>query len=274
TKMFIAAAIVRQACEGGLSLGDHPSRYVPELGGLDQRITLHQLLTHTSGLADIYGRPQLRRDVAGLAERKERLLGYLAALPQDGEPGARWAYSTTGFLVLGYVLERVLGARFGEAMETALLRPLGLDDTGEDDPARVNPGRAMGHNGADGVWANAGDDALAAVDGPREFYSTAADLDRWGVAILEGRALSPEAAQLTFTRHAQTGPDGGFDPSLDYGYGWFLGPNHRWIGGMTAGFRAQMWQFPAERLNVIMLWNNERVDSQGLFRLLRPLLLG
>jgi CubicO group peptidase (beta-lactamase class C family) len=62
--------------------------------------------------------------------------------------------------------------------------------------------------------------------------------------------------------------------SLGYGYGWFLGPGYRWIGGMTAGFRTAMWQYPAERLNVVMLWNNERIHSQHLFTTLRPILLG
>jgi CubicO group peptidase (beta-lactamase class C family) len=113
---------------------------------------------------------------------------------------------------------------------------------------------------------------LAEIEGPREHYSTAADLDRWGTALLRGEALSAAALDLTFTPHAKVGPESGFDPSLSYGYGWFLGPTHRWIGGMTPGFRAAMWQFPAEALNVVMLWNNEVTDSHRLFGALRPLL--
>jgi CubicO group peptidase (beta-lactamase class C family) len=146
-------------------------------------------------------------------------------------------------------------------------------DTGPDDPYRVNPGRASGQIGSDGEWRNAKNDELAGIDAPREFYSTVVDLDLWGTGILNGKVLDDSSLALTFTPHAQVGPGSDFDPSLGYGYGWFLGPNYRWIGGMTPGFRAQMWQFPAERLNVVMLWNNENVDSQHVFRALRPILL-
>ena len=117
-------------------------------------------------------------------------------------------------------------------------------------------------------------DALAGVDAPREFYSTVADLDRWGTGILNGEVLSEAGVQLTFTPHAQVGPGSDFDPSLGYGYGWFLGPGYRWIGGMTGGFRSAIWQYPTDRLNVVMLWNNERIDSQRLFGALRPILFG
>jgi len=94
-----------------------------------------------------------------------------------------------------------------------------------------------------------------------------------GRAGLSGVVRISRDGALSFTPHAHVGPGSDFDPSLDYGYGWFLGPGYRWIGGMTAGFRAAMWQYPAERLNVVMLWNDERVDSQRLFRALSSILL-
>ena len=107
TKMFISAAIVRLAGDGRLSLRKHPSAYLPALSAIDRRITLHHLLSQTSGLADVYDRPDLRIDLASLAKRGEPLLGYLTALPQLFDPGTRWSYSSTGFLLLAYVLEAV-----------------------------------------------------------------------------------------------------------------------------------------------------------------------
>lgn len=273
TKMFIAAAVVRLATRGGLSLQAHPSAYLPSLSGLDPRITLHQLLSHTSGLADIYERPNLRLEMTELAMRGGRLFDVLTAPSQQFEPGAKWSYSTTGFLLLAYVLEQVAGSPFETLIGEKFLRPLGMHDTGPDDPDRVNPGRAMGQSGQGGLWRNTPNDRLAEVDGPREFYSTVADLDRWGTAMLNGEVLDEAGLALTFSPHAKVGPGSGFDPSLGYGYGWFLGPRYRWIGGMTAGFRSAMWQYPEERLNVVMLWNNERVDSHRLFGKLRPILL-
>jgi CubicO group peptidase (beta-lactamase class C family) len=273
TKMFVSAAVLRLAGDGRLSLQSHPGVYMPALSAIDQRITLHHLLSHTSGLADVYEVPELRLEMMKLRASGGRFLDYLLALPPAFEPGARWGYSTTGFLLLACLLEHVSGSSVGELVGDLFLRPLGMQDTGPDDPYRVNLGRAIGQIGRDGEWRNAENDALAGIEAPREFYSTVADLDRWGAAILNGDVLSDAGVALTFTPHAQIGPGSDFDPSLSYGYGWFLGPDYRWIGGMTAGFRAAMWQYPAERLNVVMLWNNERIDSQRLFRALRPVLL-
>ncbi|MGB0061121.1 serine hydrolase domain-containing protein [Candidatus Binatus sp.] len=273
TKMFIAAAAVRLALDGTVSLGAHPSAYMPALSALDRRITLHHLLSHTSGLADIYGNPNLRLDMVGLAMRGGSLLDYLVALPQEFSPGTKWSYSTTGFLLLAYLLEQVTGTPFDRLIGEMFLVPLEMRDTGPDDPSRANPGRALGQIAKDGAWFNAPNDRLAEIDGPREFYSTVADLDRWGIALLDGKVLNDAARALTFSPHARVGPGSEFDPSLSYGYGWFLGDRFRFIGGMTGGFRSAMWQYPDERLNVIMLWNNERIDSQRLFRKLRPILL-
>jgi CubicO group peptidase (beta-lactamase class C family) len=274
TKMFIAAAVVKLAIDRALSLDAHPSTYMPALSAIDRRITLHHLLSHTSGLADIYNQPDLRLEMVRLATRGGRLLDYLIGLPQLFGPGEKWSYSSTGFLLLAYVLEKVTGSPFDTLIADMFLAPLGMLDTGPDDPYRVNRGRAMGQIDSDGAWRNAPNDRLAEIDGPREFYSTVGDLDRWAIALLDGKVLSEAALQLTFSTHARVEPGSDFDPSMSYGYGWFLGDRFRWIGGMTSGFRSAMWQYPDERLNVIMLWNNERIDSHRLFRKLRPILRG
>lgn len=274
TKMFIAAAVVRLAMDGKLSLKAHPSTYMPTLSAIDRHITLHHLLSHTSGLQDVYNRPDLRLEMVALAARRGSFLEYLVALPQLFEPGMKWNYSSTGFLLLAYVLQEVTGSAFDSLMQDMFLAPLKMRDTGPDDPYRANPGRAIGQIARDGVWFNARNDRLAEISGPREFYSTVADLDRWGTALLDGEVLSEAALELTFSPHAHVEAGSGFDPSLSYGYGWFLGDRFRWIGGMTGGFRSAMWQYPDERLNVIMLWNNERIDSSRLFKKLRPIVLG
>jgi len=273
TKMLIAAAVVRLSLEGRLSLQDHPSVYVPEMSQLDPGVTLHHLLCHTAGLADVYDVPNLRWEIGALVVRKGRLLDYLAALPSLHPPGERWRYSSTGFLFLAYVVEQAAGAPFAKVMSDLFLSPLGLANTGTDNPFLVNPGRATGQLATSTGWRNAPNDALAEIEGPREFYSTVGDLDHWATALQRGEILSEAGMALSFTPYATVGPGFDFDPNLRYGYGWFLGDRFRWIGGMTGGFRSAMWQYAQERLNVTMLWNNERIDSHGLFAVLRPILL-
>ena len=273
TKMFISAAVVRLVVDGSLSLQAHPSIYVPAMSKLDARITVHQLLSHTSGLADVYDNRNLRFDMVALANGSGNFLEYLLASRPSFQPGKKWSYSSTGFLFLAYVVEAVTQLKFDAAIRDMFLTRLGMHDTGADDPYRVNSGRAYGQSFARGEWRNTPNDRLAEIDAPREFYSTVADIDRWGIGLLEGEVLDGRGLELTFSPHARVEPGSGFDSlGSHYGYGWFLGEKYRWIGGMTAGFRAAMWQYPEERLNIVMLWNNERVDSHHLFRTLKPVL--
>jgi CubicO group peptidase (beta-lactamase class C family) len=273
TKMFIAAATLRLVQDGRLSLQAHPADYVPELSPLAPGVTLHHLLSHTAGLADVYDVPGVRLEILALKARGGRLLDYLAAQPPLRPPGAGWRYSSSGFLILAYVVQAAAGAPFAQVADDLLLRPLGLADTGPDDPFVVNPGRATGQIATANGWRNAPLDDLAEIDGPREFYSTVGDIDRWATALGQGRVLDPARLALMLTPHARVGDFGGFDPATQYGYGWFLGQGFRFIGGMTPGFRSTLWQHPHERLNVVMLWNNEAVDSGALMRALRPILL-
>ena len=274
TKVFIAAAVLRLSRDGLISLQSHPSAYVPELARLHPALTVHHMLSHTAGLADIYEVPSLRAEVAGLVARGERLLDYLTALPTPDAPGARWRYSSTGFLLLAYVVESVRGAPFAQVVDELFRTPLGLAHTGPDNPQLVNPGRALGQISTSNGWRNAQNDALAEIEGPREFYSTVEDLDHWATALRRGEVLDEEALTLAFTRHANVGGWAGLDPKCDYGYGWFLEDGVRWVSGRTAGFRAALWQYPDERLNVVMLWNNERINSHAIMSSLRPILLG
>ncbi|WP_245554945.1 beta-lactamase family protein [Cohnella laeviribosi] len=80
------------------------------------------------------------------------------------------------------------------------------------------------------------------VEAPRELFSTVRDLNKWCEALLNGMILSPESMEKMFTPYLSVS----FDPSLKYGYGWFLGHDFRLFGGGTPGFRSEIWQFPNE----------------------------
>lgn len=268
TKMFIAAAVLRLADEGALDLHAHPARYHADFHAIDARVTLHHLLSNTSGLADIYRVADLRLEMDRLIRHGARFTSYLGAMEQIFAPGEKWSYSSTGFLILAYLIEAVRAQSFGAAIREMFLDPLGMANTGEDDPLAVNPGRAYGHVTRDGIVAHAENDKLAGIVAPREFYATAGDLDLWCQGLLDGRVLSPEAERLSFTSRGTVD----FDPDLGYGYGWFLGKDFRLIGGGTPGFRSELWQYPEQRLNIIMLWNDETINSHRLFWKLRPLL--
>lgn len=266
TKMFIAAAVMRLVDEGLLKLADSPARYDAHFQPLDTGITIHHLLSNTSGLADIYTVPDLRLVVEKIVRDGTPLSSYLSSMAPLFTPGERWGYSSTNFLILCYVIEAIRSQPFGLALREMFFEPLGMHDTGEDNPLTVNADRAYGHVTKNGIVFNAENDKLARVAAPRELFSTAGDLAVWSRALLNGQVLASDAERFTFTSYGTVD----FDPNLGYGYGWFLGRNFRLIGGGTPGFRSELWQFPDKQLTVIMLWNDESIDSHALFRRLRP----
>lgn len=161
TKMFTAMAALILVEGGRIALKDRPATYVPALSPLDERITLHHLLSHTSGLRDVYEVPNKQFEARKARNDGMDLLAYIATQPQTFEPGERWSYTSTGYLMVAYVLEQVTGTTFETLLRDLVLTPLAMSDTGVDRPRRVNPGRAYGHTIIDGQFANAGNDALS-----------------------------------------------------------------------------------------------------------------
>ncbi|GIO31723.1 MULTISPECIES: serine hydrolase domain-containing protein [Paenibacillus] len=269
TKMFIAAATLKLYEQGLIDLDQHPGAYVEKFKGLHSDITIHHLLSHSSGLQDIYGVPDLRLEMSRWKAENRDFIDYLLQLEQQFKPGERWAYSSTGFIMLGYIFEALTGMAYEEVLDSWFFSPLLMESTGADNPRNINPGRAYGHALENGKITNADNDKLSDADAPGELFSTVRDLDRWCRALFGGELLKQETMDKMFTPYYATS----FDPNLSYGYGWFLKPDIRLIGGGTPGFRSEIWHDPANDLRVIMLWNYEKVDSHQLFRLIRPVLL-
>ncbi len=137
-----------------------------------------------------------------------------------------------------------------------------MSDTGQDNPRLININRAYGHTIVEGEYQNAENDKLAAlVQVPGELYSTVNDLNKWCNAILKEDVLDEELLYKMFSPHATVD----FEPGLKYGYGWFLNGDHRFIVGGTPGFRSDVFQHPKHKINIIMLWNNEKINSHELF---------
>ncbi len=269
TKMFIAAAVLKLEEQGLLDLKQKPSHYIASLENLHPEITLHHLLSHTSGLHDIYGENDLRLKMAQLNKEEGDFLTYLSHLEQQFTPGEKWDYSSTGFIIASYIMEEVTGLKFEQLLDHLFFKPLEMKNTGQDDPKNINIGRAYGHSIEDGKYINSKNDRLADVEAPGELYSTVGDLSTWCNAILNGSVLSEESIEKMFTPYHQTT----ISQNLKYGYGWFLGKDFRLVAGGTPGFKSEVWQYPEEKTNIIMLWNYEKVDSFELFGKIQPLLI-
>src|SRR5579883_3190673 len=269
TKMFIAMAALLLFERGLLDLREKPATYLPELAVLDEEITLHHLLSHTAGLRDIYDVPHLRAEMHRLKSEGGDLLAYLAHQPQLFRPGEGWSYSSTGFILMGYVMERVTGVPFPALMEREVLAPLSMTSSGLDFPRRINPGRASGHTVENGQLANAENDELSIFeDAPGELYSTVRDLKKWCDAMFDCPLVSPQTLRLMFTAYGQV------DQSLHYGYGCFLAPRFRMHGGSTPGFLARIRQYPEQKVSLVLLFNSDQVKPETILDALEPLIVG
>jgi CubicO group peptidase (beta-lactamase class C family) len=268
TKMFIAMAALVLSEQGRLSLHERPVVYVPELASLDRGITIHHLLSHTAGLQEIYNVPNLRFEACRVKHDQGVLFPYLVALPPLFHPGDGWSYSSTGYILMGYILEKVTGESFADVLRHYVLGPLAMTNTGLDLPRRINPGRAYGHTVEGGQFVNADDDELSLFEeAPGELYSTVRNLKTWCDAMFDCPLVSPTTLRLMFTPHGQG------DAARQYGYGWFLTPRFRMHGGETPGFRALIRQYPDRRLSVILLLNSDHVQPWTICNAIEPLLL-
>lgn len=227
SKQFTAAAVLLLAERGAVALNDPLSRWFGQGPAWWREVTVHHLLTHTSGLGhwnDVGG-----LDRIGGLDLDEQLAAIQAA-PQWAAPGDRWAYSGLGYLLLGQIIEHLDGRSYGAFLHTEIFSALGMSETSSG-PAPAGEPTAHGHH--DGSRIPTLD--LSALPGTGDVWSTAADLARYSAALRAGELLTPAS------REALTAPQAQLDDeayTLDateaqaYGYGYYIGS----LSGRPAAF--------------------------------------
>lgn len=273
TKEFTAAAILLLAEQGKLSVDDPLAKYLPDFprGG---EVTIRHLLNHTSGIRNYTSVP----DFATASMRQEFTTDGMVALIRrsdplyDFDPGTSYAYSNSGYLLLGAIVEKVSGQPYAQFLKANLLDPLGLRDTGIDDLAEIVPNRANGYEKAAESrtgFANASPISMSVAAAAGAMRSTAADLLTWHAALLGGRVLKPASlATMTAPGRLKDGrlpvpapPAAGTPPRppSSYGFGIMTGgqPGRRTIGhgGSINGFNASLNTFPDDDMTVVLLTN-------------------
>ena len=256
TKQFTAALILRLVEEGRLGL-DAPVREVlpeyPQPQG--DQITIHHLLNHTSGIPSYTNQPGFMEDGARDPLSPRGILELTWSEPLEFEPGSRFNYSNSGYVLLGWIIERVTGQPYDSALRERILDPLGLRDTGYDHESEVRQRGAFGYNRTLTGYHNARyiDTSLPHAAGM--LYSTVEDLYRWNRALHGAEVFDdPESLILMTT------------PGLEeYGYGLGIrdrrigddGPEVRVVehGGGIFGFTSFLRYFPDDGYTIVVLDN-------------------
>ena len=256
SKQFTAAAILKLAEEGRLSLDDDIRKFLPEYPTHGERITVEHLLTHTSGLSSLSETSDLR----AVATQDSPLVGVLSDwvkdLPNDAPPGEQWAYSNWGYSLLGSIVERASGETYGGYLQGRLFTPARMTHTYYNDRRRIIPLRASGYEQQSGVPVNiqAPRSRVFLPGGAAAILSTVDDLGRWDAALAEGRVLSKSSLSRMFTSfRLKSGA------ATNYGYGFDLGSyaGHRVQehAGGTTGFLSYMVRLPDDGVFVAILSN-------------------
>lgn len=254
TKQFTAVLILKLVEAGKLSLDDTVSSilsdYPKETG---EKITVHHLLRHTSGIPN-YTNRQWFEKYSMIAKTPTDFLEYFKDLPLDFEPGEKYKYSNSGYFLLGVIIEKVSGKSYEKMLREDLLDPLGMHDTGYDNNQPLIVRRARGYELGPGGFVNSNFIHMSLPYAAGSMYSTVEDLFLWDRALVAGKVLSAEMTEKMFTAGKN-----------DYGYGWIIqqkplpGQDEKnpfiWHGGGINGFNAMYVRYPSEGI-VIALLNN------------------
>jgi D-alanyl-D-alanine carboxypeptidase len=273
TKQFTAAAILQQVDDGVLGLDEDIARFLPELSLRGKRVTVRQLLNHTSGLKDfgVLGDRFLAVRSRDLAQRD--VLALVRDVPFDAEPGARWRYSNAGYYLLGVLLERVTGLPYLEYLERRVLNAAGLTRTGGCDPRTLVPQRAHGYEATGTDFLNAPYVSMSIPFSSEGLCSTAGDLARWARALRDGRVISREAYRLMTT------PEGAAArANPPYGFGVWVkeSEGRRYVThlGLIDGFNAVLADVPSDSLTFAVVTNTSGFGASTLGGQLGSAILG
>lgn len=259
TKQFTAVAILILQSRGKLDLQDSVCDYISNCPAAWQPITLHHLLTHTSGIPDYYSSPDWTNYQA-TPIAPSALIEHFIDEPLDFQPGAMWKYSNSGYVALGAIIEQVSGTSYENFIKDNILDPLKMRDTGYLE----NIGDlAIGYPDAFTTQPDDFEDSstLFASGG---LYTTVNDLYLWDQALFTDKLIPKDLLDKMLTPYVST-PDMVGITIFGYGYGWFIAEfkKHRMLfhTGRIEGFIALNAFYPDDKVVMIVLSNQRNVDS-------------
>lgn len=265
TKQFTATAILLLEERGKLKVEDAVCKYLDPCPAAWQPVTIHHLLTHTSGIPSYTNRPDYRRTMHE-SRNKEQMMAGIRDLPLEFHVGDRFKYNNSGYFLLGMIIEKASGRDYAAFLRANIFDPLGMKDSGYDVPSEILPGRAAGYLRQGSTVVNAAYLDMGQPYAAGALYSTVEDLYTWDQALAAGKLLSAKSYEKMWT------------PSKDtYAYGWVVTAGKRKTighGGGINGFSTNITRFPDDHACVIVLSNLENGNAGRVSRDLAAIFLG
>jgi CubicO group peptidase (beta-lactamase class C family) len=288
TKQFTAMAIMLLIHDGKLRYDQTLTQIFPEFPAYGKNITIRNLLNHTGGLPDY-------EDLMDAAEKTKGPIWSSEHQIQDSEvlslleketkgkfaPGTSWAYSNSGYVVLGLIVAKVSGQSYGDFLHARIFGALHMDHTivyqkGKNEVAN----RAYGHSKEGDAFKETDQSSTSATLGDGGIYSNLEDLAKWdntlrNYTLLNQQEMQPALTPVKLNDGSQPhwpkeANDDNLHPGkpVSYGFGWFLDPyqghTRMWHTGSTLGFRTVIERFTGDKLSIIILCNRTDVDPEAL----------
>ena len=272
SKQFTAAAILLLQEEGKLSLDDKVSKFIPDLTRANE-VTIRELLSHTSGYQDFwpqdYAMPFVLQPTTA-----EKIMDQWARKPLDFDPGTKWQYSNTNYVIAGMIVEKASGMPFFQFVREHVLAPAGIRQAADSDQQKLGKSDPEGY-----IRYGLGPLRPAPAEGQGWMFAAgelampAEDLARWDISMIDQTVLKPVSYREMETEIVLKNGVG-----TNYGLGVFVEnqSGHRMLehGGEVSGFTAENIVYPDDRVAVVVLTNQDAASAAGAIgRGIAPLLL-
>lgn len=262
TKQFTAVAMLMLVQEGKVSLDDDLTKYLPDYPTGGRKITVAQLLNHTSGIKSYTSMEDFtkiwRTDMS-----VTELIDHFKNEPFDFEPGERWEYNNSAYILAGAIIEKASGMSYAEFLQQKIFKPLGMTDSYYDVSEKVVPRRVPGYGRGEGGVENAPFLSMTLPYAAGSLMSTVADLGKWDEALYTEKLVKKPLLEKAWTATRLN------DSTMThYGFGWGFNDyeGHRLVyhsGGIN-GFVTDGIRVPDQHLYVVCLSNSPSGDPAAL----------
>jgi CubicO group peptidase (beta-lactamase class C family) len=255
TKQFTAACILLLEERGLLKIDDPVGMYLPDAPAAWEKVTVYHVMTHTAGIPSFTNSPKFM-DIRPFEHTPEELVALFRDEPLEFEPGEKMAYSNSGYVLLGYLLEKVTGESYQDFIQKNIFDPLGMKDSGYDSNFDIIPRRAAGYTPSPDGPQNAEFEHMSIPFSAGALYSTTGDLWRWQQCLYGGKLLSENSLKKMT------------EPFKD-GYALGIGVNEKGRkafshGGGISGFNSYLAYYPKDKVTVVVLGNLNGIGPQQI----------
>jgi D-alanyl-D-alanine carboxypeptidase len=274
---FTGIAVLQQMERGKLSLDDDISKYVPEFPMQGHRVTIRQLLNHTSGIVDYHYLGDPIEATSRQPKALDEVMALYAGKKWVNEPGTKWDWSISGFQLLVTIVERVSGQSYAEYVQQNIFTPAGVKSTTYCDDFSLVHGLSHAYRKFEKGYVPANENDMA-YNADLRFCSTVGDIYQLWKSIREKNLITPRTFEMMRTAEGAAAHMSPQDPKAQYGFAMMLNheEEHRRIGqhGSLFGYSGSFYDFPEDGLTIVVLTNTEGQNAYAITRALARAVLG